>query len=116
MKSRPVDESKGNSFTCTATLPARSASAERAERSPSSGRIPARNGPRPVVGEECWDAGSMAPGCVVKAVGDLGPLAMRAGDSRDSAGWRRAQKRVQVRRRITDAPAGQGRRGSGVHV
>jgi hypothetical protein len=60
------------------------------------------------------DAGSMAPGCVVRAVGDLGPLAMRAGDSRDSAGWRRAQKRVQVRRRVTDAPAGRGRRGARV--
>jgi hypothetical protein len=34
----------------------------------------------------------LLPGAVVKAVGDLWPLAMRAGDSRDSAGWRRPLK------------------------
>jgi hypothetical protein len=67
--------------------------------------------------EECWDAGSMTPGCVVKAVGDLGPLAMRAGDSRDSAGWRRAQSNAckcggLLTRRQGEAAAVAG----GVHV
>jgi hypothetical protein len=49
----------------------------------------------------------LRPDAEVKAVGDLGRLAMRAGDSRDSAGWRRAQKNAcKCGGRFSDAPAG----------